>query len=70
MRRDELEHLIRAASAVTNDYEIVVIGSQSILGAVPNPLESLMASMEADMYPLPKPCRPDRRRNWRELTVP
>lgn len=37
MQRHELEHLIRAASAITNDYEVVVIGSQSILGAVPNP---------------------------------
>ena len=26
MRRAELEHLIRAAAAVTNEYEIVVIG--------------------------------------------
>ena len=37
MRRAELEHLIRAAAAVTNEYEIVVIGSQSILGSVPAP---------------------------------
>lgn len=51
MQRHELEHLIRAASAITNDYEVVVIGSQSILGAVPQPPDSLTASMEADMYP-------------------
>lgn len=37
MRRSELEHLIRAAAAVTNQYEIVIVGSQSILGAVPEP---------------------------------
>lgn len=34
MQRRELEHLIRAASAITNDHEVVVVGSQSILGAV------------------------------------
>ena len=30
MQRHELEHLIRAAAAITNEYEIMIIGSQSI----------------------------------------
>lgn len=55
MRRTELEHIIRAASAITNEYELVIIGSQSILGAVPNPPGSLVESMEADIYPLQSP---------------
>jgi hypothetical protein len=55
MRRTELEHLIRAASAITNQYEIVIVGSQSILGAVPEPPPSLVESMEADVYPLLRP---------------
>ena len=55
MRRHELEHLIRAAAAVTNEYEIVVIGSQSILASVPAPPPELMQSMEADCYPLKQP---------------
>ena len=55
MRRSELEHVIRAASAITNEYEIVVVGSQSILGAVPEPSALLVASMEADVYPLHRP---------------
>jgi hypothetical protein len=55
MRRHELEHLIRAAAAVTNEYEIVVIGSQSILGAEANPPAALLQSMEADCYPLKHP---------------
>lgn len=55
MQRHELEHLIRAASAITNDYEVVVVGSQSILGAVPNPPDSLTVSMEADIYPANMP---------------
>jgi len=52
MRRSDLEHLIRAAAAITNDYEIMVIGSQSILGAVPNAPDSLLQSMDADLYPM------------------
>ena len=35
MKRSELEHLIRAAAAVTDQYEIVVVGSQSILDDEP-----------------------------------
>ena len=27
MRREQLEHVIRAAAAITNQYELVVIGS-------------------------------------------
>jgi hypothetical protein len=37
MNREDLEHIIRAAAAVTDEYEFVVIGSQSILGPIPNP---------------------------------
>lgn len=55
MQRHELEHLIRAAAAITNEYEIMIIGSQSILGAFPNAPEFLLQSMEADVYPLHHP---------------
>ena len=55
MKRHELEHLIRAAAAITNQYEILVIGSQSILGALPDAPNFLLRSMEADMYPLQRP---------------
>jgi len=33
--REQLEHLIRAASVIADDPEIVVIGSQAILGQFP-----------------------------------
>jgi len=52
MTRGELEHLIRAAAEVTGEYEFVVIGSQSILGPIPNPPAELTMSMEADIYPM------------------
>jgi hypothetical protein len=55
MKRADLEHIIRAAAAITNQYEIVVVGSQSILGAWPNPPEFLAISTEADVYPLKRP---------------
>lgn len=55
MKRSELEHLIRAASAITNQYKIIIIGSQSILGAIPSPPGILCQSNEADFYPLDCP---------------
>lgn len=55
MNRKELEHLIRASSAITNEYEIMVVGSQSILGAVPDAPEFLLETMEADVFPLRRP---------------
>ena len=51
MTRSELEHLIRAAGAIADDKEIVIIGSQSILGQFPNAPLALLTSMEADLYP-------------------
>jgi hypothetical protein len=59
VERDELEHLIRAAAKVTQEYEFIIIGSQSILGAIPNPPSELKLSMEADMYPLNAPEKTD-----------
>ncbi len=50
MRRHELEHLIRAAGAITGADEIVVIGSQAILGARPDAPDFLLRSLEADMF--------------------
>ncbi|MDR0779114.1 MAG: hypothetical protein LBF16_00240 [Pseudomonadales bacterium] len=55
MNREALEHLIRAAAAITNESELVIIGSQSILGAVPSAPEELLHSREADIYPLNNP---------------
>ena len=55
MKRSELEHLIRAAGSIANDSEIVVIGSQSILGQFPDAPPLLLVSAEADLYPLHHP---------------
>ena len=33
MRRDQLAHILRAAARITEDNDILVIGSQSILGS-------------------------------------
>ena len=55
MQRHELEHLIRASGAITGADEIIVIGSQAILGAVPHAPASLLRSSEADVFTLRDP---------------
>jgi hypothetical protein len=55
MNREDLEHIIRAAADVTDQYEFVILGSQSILGSVPNPEPVFTMSAEADIYPLQAP---------------
>jgi len=51
--------VIRAAADVTGDQEIVVIGSQAILGEHPDAPERLLLSPEADVYPLHRRDRVD-----------
>jgi hypothetical protein len=55
--REQLEHLLRAAADIANDSEIVVIGSQAILGQFPNAPASMRVSAEADLFPLNHPER-------------
>jgi hypothetical protein len=56
VRRDQLEHLIRAAGQLLGEDTIVVIGSQAILASVPEPDDAaLTRSMEADLLPLHDP---------------
>lgn len=57
MKRAELEHVIRAAADIADDDEIVVVGSQSILGQYPDPPAELLVSVEADVYPRNHPER-------------
>lgn len=59
MNRTELEHLIRAAGAITGAERLVIVGSQAILGAHPDSPAELLVSQEADMYPLENPAGAD-----------
>lgn len=60
MTREELEHIIRASAEITDQYEFVIVGSQSILGPIPHPAAVFTVSAEADIYPLQAPELADR----------
>ena len=55
MTREELEHLIRACGEITQQYEFVILGSQSILGPLPHAEPDFTMSAEVDIYPLMAP---------------
>ena len=59
MNRAALERLLRAAAAIANERELVVIGSQAVLGQFPDAPEALLASIEADVYPKHAPEKSD-----------
>jgi hypothetical protein len=59
MTRDQLEHAIRAACDVANDTELIVFGSQAILGEFPDAPPELRTSIEVDIQPLNRPERID-----------
>lgn len=54
MRRDQLEHAIRAACQITRQPEVIIVGSQAILATYPeNELPRLATrSLEIDVLPI------------------
>lgn len=57
MNRQQLEHLIRAAGEIADDDELIIIGSQAILGQYPEAPAPLRVSMEADIIPRNDPSK-------------
>lgn len=51
MKRSELEHILRAAATIADDVDVLVLGSQSILGSFTEEElpEQAHASIEADV---------------------
>ncbi|MGH3755879.1 MAG: DUF6036 family nucleotidyltransferase [Pseudonocardiaceae bacterium] len=51
MNREQLEHLLRAASQIADDPNVVVLGSQSIPGSFPDTAlpDEAIGSIEADL---------------------
>jgi len=56
LNRQQLEHLIRAAAANADTRDLVVIGSQAILGTYPEAAPELLTSIEADVFPRDNPA--------------
>lgn len=59
MKRIDLEHILRAAAAITQHTRFLIIGSQSILATVHNPEGVLGLSEEADIMDMDDPRSTD-----------
>ena len=55
MKREHMEHILRAVAAITFEREFIVLGSQALLAAVPNLPYPLDQSMKLDLYPANNP---------------
>ena len=60
MNREQLEHAIRAACTVSEDQELIIFGSQAILGQFPEAPTVLRKSIEVDVSPKNRPEAIDR----------
>jgi hypothetical protein len=59
MTRPQLEHIIRAAGTIADTGDVVVIGSQSVLGEFPDAPSELLVSNQAYVFPRSEPERSD-----------
>ena len=50
MNRAALEHILRAAAAIADERDFVVIGSQALLGQFPHAAEALLVLIEPEIY--------------------
>ncbi len=55
MKREQLEHVLRACAAIVNENSFVVVGSQAVLLPHPNAPPELLLSNEIDLYPAVHP---------------
>src|SRR5580658_1182022 len=62
MRRDQLEHAIRTACQIIGRPEVIVVGSQSILGTFREDQLPADATMSGEIDILPSPTTTPRRR--------
>jgi hypothetical protein len=59
MNRAALKHILRAAAAIADERDFVVIGSQAVLGQFPHAPDGLLVSIEAVIYPRQAPAKSD-----------
>jgi hypothetical protein len=59
MTRAHLEHIIRAAGTIANVDDVIIIGSQAVLGQFPDARPELLVSKEADVIIRDQPDRGD-----------
>jgi hypothetical protein len=49
MKKQQVDHVLRAAGRITGEKEFVIIGSQSLHGTLPDVADEIVASAEVDL---------------------
>lgn len=55
MKKQQLDHILRAAGNITGQKQFVIIGSQSLHGKYPNLADDIVMSAEVDLFASQRP---------------
>jgi len=55
MKKQQLDHILRAAGNITGQKQFVIVGSQSLHGKYPNLADEIVMSAEVDLFASKKP---------------
>jgi hypothetical protein len=57
MKKQQVDHILRAAGRITGENQFVIIGSQSLHGKHPDLADEIVMSVEVDLFALRKPLQ-------------
>ena len=57
MKKQQVDHILRAAGEITGETQFIIIGSQSLHGKHPNLPDEILVSFEVDLIAKKKPDR-------------
>lgn len=57
MKKQQVDHVLRAAGRITKEKQFVIIGSQSLHGQYPDMADDIVTSAEVDLIALENPDR-------------
>jgi len=57
MKKQQVDHVLRAAGRITGEKQFVIIGSQSLHGKYPDLADAIVRSAEVDLIASSKPDR-------------
>lgn len=57
MKKQELDHVLRAAGRITGERQFIIIGSQSLHGKYPDLADDIVKSAEVDLLAAKRPSR-------------
>src|ERR1700730_13877417 len=57
MKKQHVDHVLRAAGRITGEKQFIIVGSQSLHGKYPDIADTIVRSVEVDLYATENPSR-------------